>query len=90
MMGIAVGVAVGGTVVCIGVCVGVGGTGVFVFVGGESVLVAVGGTGEDVSVGGADVNEGEDWGVPHAVDSNKNNVNPIIWTNRFLRFIASS
>jgi len=56
--------------------------------GGGSVLVAVGGIGEDVSVGGMDVDEGEDWGVPHAVVSNKTNVNPIIWGNDLLRFIA--
>jgi len=77
---------VGGT----GVCVDVGGIGVFVFVGGGIVLVAVGGITEGVSVGGADVDEGEDWGVPHAVESNKTNVNPIIWGNNLFRFIASS
>ena len=60
------------------------------FVGGGSVFVAVGGTGEDVSVGGTDVNEGEDWGVPHAVESNKTNINPIVWGDHLLRLIASS
>ena len=55
-------------------------------------LVAVGGIGEGVSVGGTDVDEGEgeDWGLPHPVESNKTNVNPIIWGNNLLRFIASS
>ena len=76
----------------VGVCVwvDVGGTGVFVFVGGGSVFVAVGGIGEGISVGGMDVDEGEDWGVPHAVENNKINVNPIVWGNNLLRFIAPS
>jgi len=86
-MGVAVGVAVGGT----GVCVDVGGTGVFVFVGGGRVSVTVGETGVWVEVGGRGVvDKGEDWGVPQAVESNKTNVNPIIWSNNRLRFIASS
>ncbi len=76
----------------VGVCVwvDVGGTGVFVFVGGGSVLVAVGGIEVWVEVGGRDVDVGEDWGVPHAVESNKTNINPIIWGNNLLLFIASS